>query len=159
MRQDTWSSRCSVGVILKHSCATVAVSCHFSNCCQVRSGSSCVPHSLLKQPCALLSKPPGPLYKHSMGKKRQHRPEKHKQDLGAQIDDPNAAGVRVSRWACSAAPLQRLQMVVRWKLALHSCFFTANQHLPSGTCKPTKWCVATQHAANPALVTTALWWC
>jgi hypothetical protein len=30
-----------------------------------------------------------------MGKKRQQRPEKHKQDLGAQIEDPNAAGVRV----------------------------------------------------------------
>lgn len=31
-----------------------------------------------------------------MGKKRQHRPEKHKQDLEAQMLDPNAAGVRVS---------------------------------------------------------------
>ena len=37
-----------------------------------------------------------------MGKKRQHRPEKHKQDLGAQMDDPNAAGVRVSSRTCMA---------------------------------------------------------
>jgi hypothetical protein len=31
-----------------------------------------------------------------MGKKRQQRPEKHKQDLGAQLVNPNSYGVRVS---------------------------------------------------------------
>jgi hypothetical protein len=34
-----------------------------------------------------------------MGKKRQQRPEKHKQDLGAQMEDPHAAGVRVRQQA------------------------------------------------------------
>jgi hypothetical protein len=55
-----------------------------------------------------------------MGKKRQKRPEKHNQDLGAQIEDPTAFGVRVS-CAERAAGLRVTAVIYRGCCWCHWC--------------------------------------